>query len=140
MLLPRSALVAVLTVCLFSPRFAAAQNCRVSYSSNPRRPLLFGGVVESCTGFRCQNRNDFYAKKCGGTDGSTWGVCTNTQAQAVIGMLFGHTFIAAPTICCRGWPTVIASSVQGLSDQTSLIRAAPEGLSAALGAAAAAAA
>jgi hypothetical protein len=61
MSLSRSAKVSLLLAAALSASLTAvaAQQCRVSYKSSPRRPLLFGGVVESCTGFRCQNRGDY---------------------------------------------------------------------------------
>ena len=55
----RSALLLLLVAAVYGPLSAAAQQCRVNYKSSPNRPLLFGGVVESCQGFRCVNRNDF---------------------------------------------------------------------------------
>lgn len=59
---------------------AGQASCRVSYSSNTKLPLIFGGVNQGCQGLRCQSRLGPLGAKCGAQDGSSWGVCTADQA------------------------------------------------------------
>jgi hypothetical protein len=49
-------------VCPLAPQAAAQAGCRVSYSSNTKLPLLFGGVNTGCQGLRCQPRYDYLVR------------------------------------------------------------------------------